>query len=162
MPENRSALSDQLFRVTRRLRQASAAATEPLGVSPHQVRAMHVLLRLDGARLSDLADRLRIAPRSATEVVDGLEAKGWVTRSPDPSDRRAVRAELTQAGRELLTDADRARGAVHARLLEVLTPEEQAQLGALLGKLEAGEREAGDDAGTQSDRQDRFTPGSNC
>ncbi|MDD0859754.1 MarR family transcriptional regulator [Arthrobacter alpinus] len=39
-------------------------------------------------RLKDLAERLRIAPRSATEVVDQLEAKGLVRREADPSDRR--------------------------------------------------------------------------
>lgn len=38
----------------------------------------------DPIRLKDLAERLRIAPRSATEVVDQLEVKGLVRRDPDP------------------------------------------------------------------------------
>ena len=36
-------------------------------------------------RPSVLAERLRIAPRSATEVVDALEARGLVERGPDPT-----------------------------------------------------------------------------
>ena len=49
-------------------------------------------------RLSELSDRLHIAPRSATEVVDALEARGLVERRPDPSDRRATLVELTEHG----------------------------------------------------------------
>ena len=38
----------------------------------------------DGVRLSDLAEALRIAPRSATEVADGLQERGLVERTPGP------------------------------------------------------------------------------
>ena len=53
-------------------------------------------------RSSELAQHLHIAPRSATEVVDALEAKGLVARSPDPSDRRATLVSLTDRGRDAL------------------------------------------------------------
>ena len=41
-------------------------------------------------RPSVLAERLHIAARSATEVVDALEERGLVERGPDPDDRRAT------------------------------------------------------------------------
>jgi DNA-binding MarR family transcriptional regulator len=36
-----------------------------------------------------------------TLTLDRLEAAGWLTRSADPTDRRRVALELTDAGREL-------------------------------------------------------------
>lgn len=41
-------------------------------------------------RNSHLAERLHIAAHSTTEVVDQLEAKELVIRTPDPADRRAT------------------------------------------------------------------------
>lgn len=132
-----SDLGDQLFRITRRLRHASARATEPLGLSPHQVRALHVVGRADGARLSDIAERLRVAPRSATDVVDALEEKGLAVRSPDPKDRRALLVQLTDQGQEVLKHAIALRGRIHTTAFSVLTNVEREQLAALLAKVEA-------------------------
>jgi DNA-binding MarR family transcriptional regulator len=52
-------------------------------------------------RLSDLAEHLRIAPRSITEVIDALQERGLAERSPDPADRRATLVALTAEGERL-------------------------------------------------------------
>ncbi len=131
-------VGDLIFRVTRRLRHASAEVTEPLGLNPHQVRALHVMMRSseEGARPTTIAERLHVAPRSATDVIDALIDKGLATRAPDPSDRRAVRIHLTGEGRAVLARADEAREAVHARAFSVLSDEERAQLAELLRKVD--------------------------
>jgi len=131
-------VGDLIFRITRRLRSASAEATEPLGLNPHQVRALHVMLRSseEGARPTTIAERLHVAPRSATDVIDALVSKGLATRVPDPDDRRAVRIHVTDEGREALVHADAARDKVHARTFGVLTEPERAQLVALLRKID--------------------------
>ena len=49
-----------------------------------------------GIRSSELAALLHLAPRSATEVIDALESKGLVARSPDPTDRRNWGARPTE------------------------------------------------------------------
>ena len=53
-------------------------------VTPSQMRAVRVLSHHGGVRSSELAQLLHITPRSVTEVVDALEAKGLAARSPDP------------------------------------------------------------------------------
>src|ERR1700676_5569314 len=83
-------LSEAFWSVARQLRRAAMESLAQWDISPSQARALRVLARHDGARLSELAEHLRIAARSATEVVDGLEAKGLVARRPDPQDRRAT------------------------------------------------------------------------
>jgi DNA-binding MarR family transcriptional regulator len=73
-------LGEAFGAVARRLRAASMAAFAAYDVTPSQVRAIRVLDAHGGVRSKELAEHLRIAPRSATEVVDALEAKGLVSR----------------------------------------------------------------------------------
>lgn len=75
--------------------------------------------------LSELAVRQSCVRSNMTQLIDRLESDGLVRRVPDPSDRRAVRAELTEEGR-----VRQARGA--ELVLEVETD--------LLGRFSAGER----------------------
>ena len=93
------ALADLVLAVSRRLRRRWADGLAPWGLSPHQGRALRAVSHGERLRLGDLAAELRIAPRSATEVVDGLAELGLVVRVPDPSDRRATYVEATEAGR---------------------------------------------------------------
>ena len=131
-------LADVLMRAARGLRRGWHAGLEPSGLSPHQARALHVLGRTpsdEGMRISELASGLRIAPRSATEVVDGLVDKGLAERGADPADRRAVVVRLTGAGTDTLAHADRARAQAAAELFGRLDAAERAELTRLLRRL---------------------------
>ena len=131
-------LGEAFGAVARRLRAASMVAFAAYDVTPSQVRAIRVLAGHDsgGVRSSELAQRLKIAPRSATEVVDALEAKGLVSRSPDPGDRRAVLVALTDRGRELSEEVRKARGVESERLFERLTKSDREDLARILRKLQ--------------------------
>lgn len=124
------------MRATRGLRHRWAGSLEPWHLTPHQARALQVVGELDGARLGTLAARLRIAPRSATEVIDGLEAQGLVARSADAADRRATCVTLTDQGRGVLEDVSQARMASATTHFAALSPGERATLSELLAKLE--------------------------
>jgi len=90
---------------------------------------LSVLTRLvdagDPTSLSELAARQCCVRSNMTQLIDRLESDGLVRRVPDPSDRRAVRAELTDEGR-----ARQAQGAELVREVET----------DLLGRFSAGER----------------------
>jgi DNA-binding MarR family transcriptional regulator len=129
-------LGEVFWAVARRLRAASMAAYAAYDVTPSQVRAIRVLAAHGGMRAKELAEHLRIAPRSATEVVDALEAKGLVSRSPDASDRRATLVALTDRGRELSEDVRRARGAESERMFRRLTDADRADLARILRTLQ--------------------------
>lgn len=53
----------------------------------------------DGMRLVDLAQRAGVTPQAMGQLVDRLEALGYVERRPDPSDRRAKLIHLAERGR---------------------------------------------------------------
>jgi DNA-binding MarR family transcriptional regulator len=128
-------LGDLLVRVARAQRRRWRESLTPWNLSPSHSRALHVVGHRDGVRLSDLAEALRIAPRSATEVVDGLADRGLVERRPDPADRRAVQVVLTPAGRALLDDVDAARAADLRELFGRLSPTDRVELTRLLRAL---------------------------
>ena len=94
-------LGDLLMRAARTLRRRWRDVLAPWDLSPHHARALGVVTRRDGVRLTDLAEALHIAPRSATEVADGLQERGLVERTPDPGDRRAVILRPTDEGRRI-------------------------------------------------------------
>lgn len=176
-------LSDQLHAVNRRLRHGWSTQLSPYDLSPHQFRALAALVRSSGhhqhyghpghhdrhghdqgdthesgMRLSEIADRLRIAPRSATEVVDLLEAKQLVQRGPDPADRRATRVKATEEGQRLYTVVRAERLKQAEDFFAVLGDEDRAELSRLLDLLlEAHPRSA---TGCESDSAAASSAGS--
>ena len=93
-----------------------------------------------GQRLSPtrLFKGLMLSSAGITSRLDALESRGLVKRTPDPSDRRAVQVELTDAGRKLLDEAIAANTKTERELLGNLTAAEIASLGKLLRKMLAG------------------------
>jgi DNA-binding MarR family transcriptional regulator len=128
-------LSEAFWAVARRLRHRTRVALEPWDLSPSLARAMGVLARHGDQRLSVLADHLRIAPRTATEVVDDLQRHGLAERRPDPGDRRAVLVTLTASGIRVSAEIQAARRAEGERFFAALGPGERADLGRILGLL---------------------------
>jgi DNA-binding MarR family transcriptional regulator len=133
--EGTAGLGDLLMRFARAQRRRWHETLAPWDLSPHQVRALHVVCAHDGVRLSELADVLRIAPRSATEVADGLQERGLVERSADPADRRAVLLRPTPEGHRVQREVTAARAADSEELFARLSAEDRATLARILRSL---------------------------
>ena len=124
---------DLVMALARLVRREHAEALTAWDVTPSQARALRVLSSRDGGmRPSVLAGELRIAPRSATDVVDGLEDRGWVSRAADPTDRRATVLSLTADGRDLVDRIEVVRRQASARVLDVLTDAQRRTLHDIL------------------------------
>jgi len=74
-----------------------------------------------GARVTELAEQLAISKQAANQVVNQIEAAGYLQRQPDPLDGRAKRIVLTRRGGQLMDDG--------AALLDRLESEFQRALG---------------------------------
>jgi DNA-binding MarR family transcriptional regulator len=85
----------------------------------------------------ELATALRIQPSNIVALLDDLERRGLLGRSPDPADRRRHRVELTSQGRGTLERATKAARAAEADLLAPLSPTERRAFHALLVSLTA-------------------------
>jgi len=128
-------LGELFWAVARELRGHTRNALIPWDITPAQTRALGVLLHGEPRRVTELAERLRIAPRSATEVVDHLERRGLVERRPDPADRRATLITLTERGRAAGDDLHAARRAEAGRFFAALSDADRDDLGRILRKL---------------------------
>jgi MarR family transcriptional regulator, lower aerobic nicotinate degradation pathway regulator len=87
---------------------------------------------VDATRLSALIafDRSTIG-----DVVERLEAKGWITRKASPQDRRVKLLRLLPAGARLLDQVAPAVRRVQERLLAPLAPRDRAAIIRLLAQL---------------------------
>jgi DNA-binding MarR family transcriptional regulator len=134
-PAGDEALADAFGAVARQLREKSAETLAPWDITPAHLRALRTLSRHGTMRLSELSDRLQVAPRTATAVVDALEARGLVRRRADPGDRRAILVEVTEHGAGVLAEIRAARGTEAGRVFGRLTPADRAELARILSKV---------------------------
>jgi DNA-binding MarR family transcriptional regulator len=132
-------LADLLYGLTRRLRRTQAERLAPLGLTPAQERALRIITRSEEPlRMTELADRLGIVPRSVTTVVDALEEAGLVRREVDPRNRRAIRLHLTDRGIAVRDELRQARRQAAEDLFAPLSAADRKVLGELLSQLAAG------------------------
>jgi DNA-binding MarR family transcriptional regulator len=133
--ERNDTLAEAFWSLARQLRRASLASLARWDITPSQSRALRVLTRHGVMRLSDLAEHLRIAARSTTEVVDSLEDKGLLERQSDPHDRRATLVALTASGIALGEAIRSSRGTEAERVFDRLSTTDRAHLARILNKL---------------------------
>lgn len=129
---------DLAFLLARANAVSLAGANTALAHEGLKVRSYSVLALAAGdARPTqrELSEFLRLDPSQIVALVDGLQRRGWVTREPDPQDRRVNVVVATDAGRAA---CERARTRIEAHQHEhfsVLDPDELAQLTSLMRRL---------------------------
>ncbi|MFC9294761.1 MarR family winged helix-turn-helix transcriptional regulator [Streptomyces sp. NPDC057011] len=107
--------------LVRRMRAASGG-----GVSLSQVSVLKRLDRLGPSTASELARAERIRPQSVIATVNALQAGGYVTRAPHPTDGRRLLVSLTPEGRAFVGERRRAGHGLIAELIaERLSPAER-------------------------------------
>ncbi len=90
-------------------------------------------LKLEGSRVTELAEAARMTKQSMGELVVYLERRGYVERHPDLRDRRAKIVVLTEAGRRGIDAAVERVAEIETILAERMG---EAWLEELAGSLE--------------------------
>jgi DNA-binding MarR family transcriptional regulator len=102
--------------------------TAGLGITAGEARTLLWAGRHPGLRQAALAEKLGVEPMTLVGFLDRLEAAGFVTRTQDPTDRRAKLIEPTAAAKPLVsrietlarTVRERAMGALGERQSEAV------------------------------------------
>jgi DNA-binding MarR family transcriptional regulator len=89
----------------------------------------------EGTRLVELARRLGTTRQAASQIVQEIERRGFLERTPDPEDRRAVRVRHTPAGRALLIDALSIMDTIEAGYAELVGTDTMAQVRRALREI---------------------------
>ncbi|MGJ9423401.1 MarR family winged helix-turn-helix transcriptional regulator [Aeromicrobium sp. CF3.5] len=69
-----------------------------VGLGTTEEKVLELVRRHEHPSVGDLAEHTGMAKNSISDVLDRLEAKGFVTREPHPSDGRKVAIVATQEG----------------------------------------------------------------
>jgi DNA-binding MarR family transcriptional regulator len=104
----------RLFRLAPQLMELLDLGAREYGMGFARGRVLWALGESGPVLMRALSQALGISPRTVTGLVDGLEADGWVTRTPHPEDRRATIISLTPAAETALARLqDNYKGLAH-------------------------------------------------
>jgi len=120
-----------VLRLSRRLRKHDLA-----GLTPSQLSTLSCVGKTGPVRLGDLAAAERIAPSTLTRVVNVLEDRGYLVRTPAREDARAYLVTLTDSGNAALARIRDEATSMLTDILTTLTPDQLAALEAALPALE--------------------------
>jgi len=101
------ALVTSITRVQQVVIQSIDELLRPFGLTFARFEVLMLLhfTRTGALPLGKIGERLQVHPASVTNAVDRLEAAGLVHRSPNPTDRRSVLAEISPSGRKTVEAA---------------------------------------------------------
>jgi DNA-binding MarR family transcriptional regulator len=142
---------DELRRLLQHLVRAGGLL-EP-NPAPHDHGGVHVSvsevfalgeLSEDGTlSQQDLAERLGLEKSTVSRLAAGMEARGWLSRQRDETNRRFYQLHLTDEGRQVARRIGQDLHDHHAHLLDLLTTQErQALTTGLTGLIRAMESHA--------------------
>jgi MarR family transcriptional regulator, temperature-dependent positive regulator of motility len=106
--------------LARRLEREWSDAFEPFDLTPPQGFMLRAVMERPGLLQRELADVLSIARPTATRVLDGLEARGYVERHRTEGDGREVAIVPTAQALAICDALNGASAAVTGRLKRML------------------------------------------
>lgn len=111
----------------------TSVSMENLTIS--QFGTLEALLHLGPLCQNELGSKILKSNSNMTTVIDNLEKRGLVRRERDTQDRRMIFIHLTDQGKSLIESVFPAHVEAITHIFNVLSEEEQNQLGELLRKL---------------------------
>jgi DNA-binding MarR family transcriptional regulator len=100
-----------------------------------QLRLLKLLALSDGQSVRDVAAVMGVSSAAASKGVDRLVRRGFVERSEDEADRRAIRVAPTETGRRLLAEHERSKNRKLAELFEPYSADELVAAAAVLDRI---------------------------
>jgi MarR family transcriptional regulator, 2-MHQ and catechol-resistance regulon repressor len=108
---------------------------ERYGLTQPQFGVFELLGHLGPLTIGDVSKKMLVTGGCVTVILDNLEKEEVVERTRSTEDRRVIKVQLTEKGRQLFTDVFSQHAQRVTELASVLTETEQAQLAQLLKKL---------------------------
>ncbi|HSH78575.1 MAG TPA: MarR family transcriptional regulator [Herpetosiphonaceae bacterium] len=123
----------RLTRVFQKIERASAEHFRRWNLSAAQFDVLAQLGPAEGITQQELANKLYVTKGNVCQLLDKMEQSGLVVREQHG---RSNRLYLTESGHRLFDETVPSEEAVLAEMFSALTLDEQAQLLALLRKLD--------------------------
>jgi DNA-binding MarR family transcriptional regulator len=107
----------------------------PFDLRPVDFSVLSVIMHNPGVTSRQLCSTLSILPPNLVGLIKALEKRGLIERRPHPRDGRALGLHATDAGQELMQEAEHIALDLEQQSAHRLSAAEQAQLIELLKKI---------------------------
>ena len=108
---------------------------KPFELKRAEFSLLMIVLANEAVAPKRLARALAVTAPKLSLLLDGLQARGLITRQPNPNDGRSQHVQLTAQGRKLAREAAAAAQPMEQQVAGPLTRAEHAMLIELLDKL---------------------------
>ncbi|MEO5951381.1 MAG: MarR family transcriptional regulator [Chloroflexia bacterium] len=125
-----------MMRVFTKMERMGDENIQGLGLTGAQFDVIAQLSQNEGISQQGLSEKLFVTKGNVCGLLGRMEEKGWVKREDDPTDRRAHRLYLTEAGRQLAERVMPVQEQFIVEQMSVLTDEEQTTFRSLLRQLD--------------------------
>jgi DNA-binding MarR family transcriptional regulator len=133
-PQTGFEVVDAILFAARRIRTSADATLRQSGLSLSSYKLMRALEDSDQS-MREVSEALQVSPRTVTDMIDGLEARGLVERRPHPADRRVTLLHLTDDGQRHLETAKALADQSLGGAISALSEEDQRTLRRLLDQV---------------------------
>ncbi|MBO1264891.1 MarR family transcriptional regulator [Proteiniclasticum sp. SCR006] len=132
-------LSLKLFVVLTRaldsVRKSIEKEIRSYGLNPTEFAVLELLYNRGEQTVQKIGEKVLIASSSITYVVDKLEKKKLILRTPNPEDRRITQVSITEEGKAMMDDIFPGHVKAVQRILEGLDTWEKEEMITQLKKL---------------------------
>ena len=128
-----------LLRTADAVKRSLAQVIEPHGITPQQYNVLRILRGAgpEGLPTLTIGERMIEQTPGVTRLIDRLERKGLVARTPCAKDRRRVFCRISTKGLDLLKELDDPINRWDSQAVSVLPPSELDSLIDLLDRVRA-------------------------
>jgi DNA-binding MarR family transcriptional regulator len=118
------------------IRHATLGLFTDEGITESQLQALGLLVKNGPTLMRKMSDAMLVTPANVTGIVDRLEEKTLVRRTPGKADRRATIIEITPEGQALYERVAIKKAAMVQKALATFTKEERLTLHSLLERFQ--------------------------
>lgn len=115
--------------------KALLAGIRETGLTLGQPKVLDYLLTHDGAIQREIAEACHIEPATITSLLAGMEKKGLIVRQNQQGNRRSLFVYLTENGKKMAMEVDRAFQYIEKQALTGFDQEEAAALADFLARV---------------------------
>ena len=128
-------IMDDIRRLFQVVNEQSKKAQQETGLTGPQLWAIKIIGELSPVRVSDLAAKMYLHAATVVGILNRLELQGLIKRMRTSEDRRVVKIELTDAGKEIVAKAPQVAQGLLLSGLEALSLKKLDDISACLEEL---------------------------
>lgn len=133
--EASSGILSMIYEMKKKCARVDQLLMDDLNISQSELLFFSALDTCKELNSPELAKNMGLSASRVSRVVDKLVVNGFLDRSTDATDRRAITLCLTDKGKEIRIQIDKVRNECEARLLDAIPSDEIERFRVIISKI---------------------------